>query len=64
MDDKLIDLSVHIDIIESLSRILFEIIREGDNLKKFDTGNLAKIVLSEIIKVKAEFNDIEKYLGI
>lgn len=64
MEEKLLSISVQINILESLSRILLEIIREGENLKKFDSGNLAKIILNEVIKIKEEMNMIESELGI
>lgn len=45
MNEQLLEISIKINILESLTRILLEAIREDDNLKKFDTSNLAKVVL-------------------
>ncbi len=64
MEDKLLSISSQVNIIESLSRILLEIIRDGQNIKKFDSANLAQIILNEILKVKNDINDIELELGI
>ncbi len=64
MEDKLLSISSQVNIIESLSRILLEIIRDGQNIKKFDSANLAQIILGEILKVKNDINDVELELGI
>lgn len=64
MEDKLLSISSQVNIIESLSRILLEIIRDGQNIKKFDSANLAQIILNEILKVKNDINNIELELGI
>ncbi len=64
MEERLLNLSSQLNVIESLSRILLEIIRDGQNIKKFDSANLAQIILSEILKVKNDINDMELELGI
>lgn len=63
MEENLTDLSIQINILESLSRILLEALREGDNLKKFDTSNLAKVVLERTVSIKNCLNKIEHNLG-
>lgn len=64
MNEQLLEISIKINILESLTRILLEAIREDNNLKKFDTSNLAKIVLQEVITIKNNLNSLEMKLGI
>lgn len=64
MNEQLLEISVKINILESLTRILLEALREDDNLKKFDTSNLAKVVLQEVITIKDNLNSLEVELGI
>ena len=64
MNEQLLEISIKINILESLTRILLEAIREDNNLKKFDTSNLAKIVLQEVITIKNNLNSLEMELGI
>lgn len=64
MNEQLLEISIKINILESLTRILLEAIREDDNLKKFDTSNLAKVVLQEVITIKNNLNSLEMELGI
>ena len=64
MNEQLLKISIKINILESLTRILLEAIREDNNLKKFDTSNLAKIVLQEVITIKNNLNSLEIELGI
>lgn len=64
MNEQLLEISIKINILESLTRILLEAIREDDNLKKFDTSNLAKVVLQEVITIKNNLNSLEIELGI
>lgn len=64
MNEQLLEISVKINILESLTRILLEAMREDDNLKKFDTSNLAKVVLQEVITIKDNLNSLEVELGI
>lgn len=64
MNEQLLEISIKINILESLTRILLEAIREDDNLKKFDTSNLAKVVLQEVITIKDNLNSLEVELGI
>ena len=63
MEENLTDLSIQINILESLSRILLEALREGDNLKKFDTSNLAKVVLERTVSINNCLDKIEHNLG-
>ena len=60
----MLKISSQLNIIESLSRIMLEITRDGENIKKFDSTNLAQIILNEILKVKNDINDVELELGI
>lgn len=64
MNEQLLEISIKINILESLTRILLEAIREDNNLKKFDTSNLAKVVLQEVITIKNNLNSLEIKLGI
>lgn len=64
MNEQLLKISIKINILESLTRILLEAIREDNNLKKFDTSNLAKVVLQEVITIKNNLNSLEMELGI
>lgn len=64
MNEQLLEISIKINILESLTRILLEAIREDNNLKKFDTSNLAKVVLQEVITIKNNLNSLEIELGI
>ncbi len=64
MNEQLLEISIKINILESLTRILLEAIREDNNLKKFDTSNLAKVVLQEVITIKNNLNSLERELGI
>ncbi len=64
MEEKLINISAQLNIVESLSRILLEIIQDGENLKKADTNNLSRIILNEIIKIKNNINELEVEMGI
>lgn len=64
MNEQLLKISIKINILESLTRILLEAIREDNNLKKFDTSNLAKVVLQEVITIKNNLNSLEIELGI
>ena len=63
MEENILDISIQINILESLSRILLEALREGDNLKNFDTSNLAKVVLERTVSIKNSLNEIENNLG-
>lgn len=64
MNEQLLEISIKINILESLTRILLEAIREDNNLKKFNTSNLAKVVLQEVITIKNNLNSLEMELGI
>lgn len=64
MNEQLLQISIKINILESLTRILLEAIKEDNNLKKFDTSNLAKVVLQEVITIKNNLNSLEMELGI
>lgn len=64
MNEQLLEISIKINILESLTRILLEAIREDNNLKKFNTSNLAKVVLQEVITIKNNLNSLEIELGI
>lgn len=64
MNEQLLEISIKINILESLTRILLEAIREDNNLKKFNTSNLAKVVLQEVITIKNNLNSLEIRLGI
>lgn len=64
MNEQFLEISIKINILESLTRILLEAIREDNNFKKFDTSNLAKIVLQEVITIKNNLNSLEIELGI
>ena len=64
MEEKFIDIGVQLNVLESLSRILLEAIRDGENLKDYDISNLALIVLGEITKLKNNVNSIELEMGI
>ncbi len=64
MEEKFIDICVQLNILESLSRILLEAIRDGDNLKMYDISNLALVVLNETTKLKENVNSIELDMGI
>ena len=64
MEEKFIDIGVQLNVLESLSRILLEAIRDGENLKDYDISNLALIVLSEVTKLKNNVNSIELDMGI
>ena len=64
MEENILDISIQINILESLSRILLEALREGDNLKRFDTSNLAKVVLERTVSIKNCLNKIEQNLEI
>lgn len=59
MEEKLQDLSVKVNILESLSRILLDTIRDGENLKSFDSSNLALVVLHQTLELKHELNEFE-----
>ncbi len=64
MNEQLLEISIKINILESLTRILLEAIREDNNLKNFDTSNLAKVVLQEVITIKNNLNLLKIELGI
>ena len=64
MNEQLLEISIKINILESLTRILLEAIREDKNLKNFDTSYLAKVVLQEVITIKNNLNSLEMELGI
>ncbi len=64
MEEKFIDIGVQLNVLESLSRILLEAIRDGENLKDYDISNLALIVLGEVTKLKNNVNSIELEMGI
>ena len=64
MEEKFIDIGVQLNVLESLSRILLEAIRDGENLKDYDISNLALIVLGEVTKLKNNVNNIELDMGI
>lgn len=56
--------SCELSRIESLSRILYQILIEDYNLKPQDSQNLAIILKKEIYKAKDKFNKIESILNI
>ncbi len=64
MEEKFIDIGIQLNVLESLSRILLEAIRDGENLKDYDISNLALIVLGEVTKLKNNVNNIELDMGI
>ena len=36
MEERLLSISSQLNVVESLSRILLEVIRDGENIKEFD----------------------------
>lgn len=64
MKEQLLEISVKINVLESLMRVLLEAMCDGENLKKYDTQNLAKIILQEIVTVKDSLNCLESEMGL
>jgi hypothetical protein len=52
-----------LDKVESLSRILLDCIREGENLKSKDVENLTSVLNEKITKIKKRFNALPWPLG-
>jgi hypothetical protein len=62
--NKMINVGVDLNKLESLSRILIESIRFNENLKSWDIENLSSILAEKILRTKHKFNDIEKIMKI
>lgn len=63
-EEKMFDINCDINEIGSLARILLEIMRNGENLKYYDTENLAITLNSKIKETKEKFNSLERELQI
>jgi hypothetical protein len=62
--NKMINIGVDLNKIESLSRILIESTRFNENLKGWDIENALLILSEKILRTKHKFNDIEKIMKI
>lgn len=62
--NQMIDVGIDLNMLESLSRILIDSIRDPINLKKWDAENLSLLMSEKIIGTKQKFNNIEKILKI
>lgn len=60
LENRLNEIAWNLDKIESLSRILIDCIRGGDNLKSKDVENLTSVLDEKIILLKEKFNLIEQ----
>ncbi|MFA6989861.1 MAG: hypothetical protein WC197_07310 [Candidatus Gastranaerophilaceae bacterium] len=64
LKNKMINVGIDLNKLESLSRILIQSIVFNDNLKSWDIENLSSILSEKILKTKHKFNDIEKIMKI
>jgi hypothetical protein len=62
--NKMINVGVDLNNLESLSRILIHCIRFNENLKNWDVENLSLVLSKKILKTKQKFNNIEKIMKI
>ena len=62
--NKMINVGVDLNKLESLSRVLKLSIVFSDDLKSWDIENLSSILAEKILRTKRKFNDIEKIMKI
>jgi hypothetical protein len=62
--NKMINIGVDLNKLESLSRILIQSTIFNENLKSWDIENALSILLEKILRTKHKFNDIEKIMKI
>jgi hypothetical protein len=62
--NKMINIGVDLNKIESLSRILIQSISFNENLKGWDIENTLSILSEKILRTKHKFNDVEKIIKI
>ena len=62
--NKMINIGIDLNKLESLSRILTHSIIFKDNIKNWDIENLSSILAEKILRTKQKFNDIERIMKI
>lgn len=62
IENKMIQVSIDLNKLESLSRILIDSLSDPLNLKSWDVENLALILLEKLTATRQKFNDIEVIL--
>lgn len=61
---ELQDISIELNVIQSLSRVLNQAINDNSNLKYFDIDNLSNLLTEKIIDIESQFESIVKRLEI
>lgn len=64
IEDKMIQVGINLNKLESLSRILLDSIRDPLNLKEWDAANLCAVLQEELTRTKHKFNNIEMIMKI
>lgn len=64
IENKMLQVGVELNKLESLSRILFHCLNSTESLKIWDTENLSSILLEKLTITKQKFNDIEVIMKI
>lgn len=63
-EEKLLEIGVELNKIDSLARILLECMRNDENLKFYDAENLLSVLAQNINDIKEKFNSIELEMGL
>lgn len=64
IEEKLLEIGIELNKIDSLARILLECIRNDENLKFYDAENLLSVLAQNINNTKEKFNSLELEIGI
>ena len=64
ISNKMINVGISLNELESLSRILTNSLRFDSNLKIWDAENLSSVISKKIIRTKQKFNTIEELMKI
>ena len=59
IENKMLQVGLELNKLESLSRILVHCLDSKENLKNWDTENLSFVLLEKLTTTKQKFNDIE-----
>lgn len=61
---ELQDISIELNVIQSLARVLNQAINDNSNLKYFDIDNLSNLLTEKIIDIESQFESIIERLEI
>jgi len=64
IENRMLQIGVELNKLESLSRILVHCLNSTESLKTWDTENLSFVLLEKLTTTKQKFNDIEVIMKI